>query len=73
MVVVIPRLRSDAQRVGAWLERAMKDGMDEVINAPGAGGPAVPIGVEVTSGRTSGPGRPAQAGKRAPTSPLEAL
>ncbi len=42
----------DAEKVKAWLEKAMLDGMDEVINAPGAGGPAVPLGVEVTSGRT---------------------
>ena len=63
---------ADAQRVGVWLERAMKDGMEEALAGPDAGGPAVPIGVEVESGRP-GPGRPAQAGKRTPTSPLEAL
>ena len=30
---------ADAEEVEAWLEKAMLDGMDEVINASGAGGP----------------------------------
>ena len=42
----------DAEDVKAWLEKAMLDGMDEVINACGAGGPRVPVGVEGTSGKT---------------------
>ncbi len=50
--IVVECDEGDAEKVKAWLEKAMLDGMDEVINAPGAGGPAVPLGVEVTSGRT---------------------
>ena len=43
---------ADAQRAGLWLERAMKDGMEEALAGPDTEGPAVPIGVEVESGRT---------------------
>jgi DNA polymerase-1 len=45
-------VEGDAKEAKAWLEKAMLDGMDEVINGPGDGDPAVPIGVEVESGRT---------------------
>jgi hypothetical protein len=38
--------------VKAWLEKAMIDGMDEVVNAPEIEGPRAPIEVEVKSGRT---------------------
>jgi DNA polymerase-1 len=43
---------ADAQQVEAWLERAMTDRMDGVLNAPGVGGPHVPVEVEVESGGT---------------------
>jgi DNA polymerase I-like protein with 3'-5' exonuclease and polymerase domains len=45
----------DAEQAGAvktWLEKAMIDGMDEVVNAPYANGPRVPIEVEVESSKT---------------------
>jgi len=34
------------------LEKAMVDGMNQVLNAPGVEGPSVPVEVEVESGRT---------------------
>jgi len=43
---------SDVEKVKAWLEKAMIDGMDEVVNAPEIKGPHVPIEVDVKSGRT---------------------
>ena len=42
----------DAKEVEAWLERAMVDGMDRVLNAPDVEGPHVPVEVEVESGGT---------------------
>jgi hypothetical protein len=38
--------------VKAWHEKVMLDGMDQVINACGAGGPRVPVEVEGMSGKT---------------------
>ena len=36
----------EAEKVKAWFEKAMIDGMDEVLNGPGVGGPRVPVEVE---------------------------
>ena len=35
-----------AEKVEAWLEKAMIDGMDKVLNGPEVGGPRVPVEVE---------------------------
>lgn len=35
-----------AEKVKAWLENAMIDGMDGALNGPGVEGPHVPVGVE---------------------------
>jgi DNA polymerase-1 len=43
-----------AEKVEAWLKKAMINGMDEVVNGLKADGPPVPIEVEVESGRTWG-------------------
>ena len=50
--IVVECDEADAEAVKAWLEKAMLDGMDEVINGAATRGPRVPIGVEVESGRT---------------------
>jgi DNA polymerase-1 len=55
--IVVECAEGDAEEVEAWLKKAMLDGMDEVVNASGAGGPRVPVGVEGTSGKRPGPGR----------------
>jgi DNA polymerase-1 len=52
--IVVECEEADAQKVEAWLERSMVDGMDGVLNAPDAGGPRVPVEVEVRSGRSWG-------------------
>ncbi len=44
----------DVEKAEAWLEKAMIDGMDGVLNAPDAEGPRVPVEVEVRSGKTWG-------------------
>ena len=36
----------DAEKVVAWLEKVMIDGMGEVLNGPEVGGPHVPVEVE---------------------------
>ena len=41
-----------AKEVARFLEEAMVDGMDGVLNAPDAEGPRVPAEVEVESGRS---------------------
>lgn len=41
-----------AEKVVAWLEKAMIDGMEEVLNGPGVGGPRVPVEVETQIGET---------------------
>jgi DNA polymerase I len=40
------------EKVTAWLEKAMIDGMDEVLNGPGVGGPRVPVEVETQITKT---------------------
>jgi DNA polymerase-1 len=52
--IVVECEEADAQKVEAWLEKAMVDGMDGVLNAPDAGGPHVPVEVEVRSGSSWG-------------------
>jgi DNA polymerase I-like protein with 3'-5' exonuclease and polymerase domains len=49
--IVVECDEADAQQVEAWLEKAMVDGMDGVLNAPDAEGPRVPVEVEIKSGR----------------------
>ena len=41
-----------AEKVEAWLEKVMIDGMDEVLNGPDVGGPRVPVEVETQIGKT---------------------
>ena len=55
--IVIKRDQDQTEAVEAWFEKAMIDGMDEVLNASDASeleGPRVPDEVEVKSGRTWG-------------------
>ena len=40
------------EKVKAWLEKAMIDGMDEVLNGPEVGGPRVPVEVETQITKT---------------------
>jgi DNA polymerase-1 len=42
----------EAEKAKAWLEKAMIDGMDEVLNSPEVGGPRVPVEVETQIGKT---------------------
>jgi DNA polymerase-1 len=42
----------NVEKVKAWLEKAMIDGMDEVLNGPAVGGPRVPVEVETEVGKT---------------------
>jgi len=42
----------ETNKVEAWLEKAMIDGMEEVLNGPGVGGPRVPVEVETQIGKT---------------------
>ena len=48
--IVVECDEGDAKKVEAWLEKAMVDGMDAVLNGPDAEGPHVPVEVEVMSG-----------------------
>jgi DNA polymerase I len=41
-----------AEKAKTWLEKAMIDGMDEVLNGPGIGGPRVSVEVETQIGKT---------------------
>jgi DNA polymerase-1 len=50
--IVVECEEADAQKVEAWLERAMIDGMDEVLNGPVAEGPRVPVEVEARNAET---------------------
>jgi DNA polymerase I len=50
--IVVECNEKDVARAEAWLKKAMIDGMDEVVNAPYANGPRVPIEVEVESSKT---------------------
>ena len=52
--IVVERDEADARQVEAWLEKAMVDGMDGVLNRPDAGGPRVPVEVEARSGGSWG-------------------
>jgi DNA polymerase I len=40
------------EKVKAWLEKAMIDGMEEVLNGPDVGSPRVPVEVETQIGKT---------------------
>jgi hypothetical protein len=44
----------DVEKAEAWLEKAMIDRMDEIVNGLKADGPLVPIEVEVESGKSWG-------------------
>ncbi len=44
--VVVECDKADAEKVRAWLAKAMIGGMDEVLNDPQAGEPSVPVKVE---------------------------
>jgi DNA polymerase I-like protein with 3'-5' exonuclease and polymerase domains len=50
--IVVECDEGDAKKVEAWLETAMVDGMDGVLNVPGVEGPRVPVEVKVRSGRS---------------------
>ena len=49
--IVVECDQVNAQQVEAWLEQAMVDRMDGVLNAPDVDGPRVLVEVEVRSGR----------------------
>jgi DNA polymerase I-like protein with 3'-5' exonuclease and polymerase domains len=42
----------EAEKVEAWLEKAMIDGMDDILNGPDVGGPRVPVKVETQIDKT---------------------
>jgi DNA polymerase I-like protein with 3'-5' exonuclease and polymerase domains len=42
----------EAEKVVAWLEKAMIDGMDQVLNSPVVEGPCVPVEVETKTAKT---------------------
>ena len=50
--IVVECDEDEAEKVEAWLERAMVDGMDGVLNGPGVEGPRVPVEVETQIGKT---------------------
>jgi DNA polymerase-1 len=50
--IVVECDEGNAEEVEAWLEKAMIDGMDQVLNGPGVGGPRVPVEVETQIGKT---------------------
>jgi DNA polymerase-1 len=52
--IVVECDERDVEKVAAWLEKAMVDGMDEVLNGPEIEGSRVPIEVEVKVGKTWG-------------------
>ena len=45
--------KDDAEKIVAWLERAMVDGMAEVLNGPDVEGPRMPVEVETQDAKTS--------------------
>ncbi len=52
---IVVECREDrADRVQVWLEGAMKEGMEAVLNGPGVEGPSVPVEVEIESSRSWG-------------------
>jgi DNA polymerase-1 len=50
--IVVECDEDEDEKVKAWLEKAMIDGMDEVLNGPGVGGPRVPVEVETQITKT---------------------
>ncbi|MDP9474162.1 MAG: DNA polymerase [Actinomycetota bacterium] len=50
--IVVECNENRAEEVEAWLEGAMKDGMEAVLNSPGTEGPSVPVEVETEVGKT---------------------
>jgi DNA polymerase-1 len=50
--IVVECAEKDAEEVEVWLEKAMVDGMDQVLNAPEVADPYVPVEVEVRSARS---------------------
>ena len=50
--IVVECDEDEAEKVKVWLEKAMIDGMDEVLNGPEVGGPRVPVEVETQIGKT---------------------
>ena len=52
--IVVECDEKDVEKAEAWLEKAMIDRMDEVVNGLKADGPPVPIAVEVESGKSWG-------------------
>ena len=50
--IVVECNEDEAEQVGQWLEKAMIDGMDVVLNCPEAGDVHIPVEVEVESGRS---------------------
>src|SRR5919107_1607063 len=49
--IVVECDEAGAEKVEAWLEKAMIDGMEEVLNGPEVGGPRVPVEVETEIGK----------------------
>ena len=52
--IVVECDEDDAEKVEAWLKKAMINGMDEIVNRLKADGPSVPIEVDVESGKSWG-------------------
>jgi DNA polymerase I len=50
--IVVECDEDKAEKAKTWLEKAMIDGMDEVLNGPGVGDPRVPVEVETQIGKT---------------------
>jgi DNA polymerase I len=50
--IVVECEEDEAEKVVAWLEMAMIESMEEVLNGPEVGGPRVPIEVETQIGKT---------------------
>ena len=50
--IVVECDEDEAEKVETWLETAMIDGMDEVLNGPGVGGSRVPVEVETQITKT---------------------
>jgi DNA polymerase I-like protein with 3'-5' exonuclease and polymerase domains len=50
--IVVECDEDKAEKVKAWLEKAMIDGMDDILNGPDVGGPRVPVKVETQIGKT---------------------
>jgi DNA polymerase I len=50
--IVVECEEAGAEKVKAWLEKAMIDGMEKVLNGPDVGGPRVPIEVETQIGKS---------------------